>query len=205
MTVHDDGSGARLVAYLVPLPEATVGAAEVRAALPRLPAHLVPAGYALLPELPLNRHGKVDKRALPPPAYDAGGEHLPPATGTERVLAGIWATLLPGGPRDGAAIGRRDSFFDLGGHSLLAGPLTTRVTEALGVRLPVRALFDTPDLATMAAAIDAAGAAGGSVAAGPARSGASTAPGVRADAMLPTTSAPPCPPRHRPPRRSRCC
>ena len=186
VTVHDDGSGARLVAYLVPVPEATVGAAEVRVALRRrLPAHLVPAGYALLPELPLNRHGKVDERALPPPAYDAGGEHLPPATGTERVLAGIWAALLPGGPRDGAAIGRRDSFFDLGGHSLLAGPLTTRITEALGVRLPVRALFDTPDLATMAAAIDAAGAAGGSGAAGPARSGASTAPGVRDDAMLP--------------------
>ena len=196
VTVRDDGAGPRLVAYLVPVPGARTGPAEIRAALRRrLPAHLVPTGYALLPELPLNRHGKVDEKALPLPGYGAGGAHLPPATETERALARIWAALLPG--TDAAAVGRRDSFFDLGGHSLLAGPLTTRIADTLGVRLPLRALFDSPDLAAMAATIDTvrhtpapADAASGDVASSDAASGevapgdAATA-GVRADALLP--------------------
>jgi acyl carrier protein len=64
-----------------------------------------------------------------------------PEAGTEaeRAVHAIWREVL-GVP--GAAA--TDSFWELGGHSLLAMRLTSRVREALGVNLPVSALFEAP-------------------------------------------------------------
>ncbi|MFD1324090.1 non-ribosomal peptide synthetase [Micromonospora sonneratiae] len=188
VVVRDDGHGPRLVAYLVPAGAEPPSVAVIRSGLrQRLPDYLVPSGFAVLPELPLNSHGKLDQAALPPPE-DGRGDHQPPSTDTERALAAIWAKLLSSG-RPGAdgsddrrveSIGVRDSFFDLGGHSLLAGPLAARITATLGVGVPLRDLLEAADLAGMAALIDAA-------ASGPARTGAGrTAPStIRADAELP--------------------
>jgi hypothetical protein len=39
-------------------------------------------------------------------------------------------------------VGRLDDFFELGGDSLTAGKLVTRLREALGVELPIRAFFE---------------------------------------------------------------
>ncbi|WP_329102161.1 amino acid adenylation domain-containing protein [Micromonospora sp. NBC_01699] len=160
VTVRDDGTGPRLVAYLVAAVEAAPTPAVVRAGLrERLPDYLVPAHVVLLPELPLNSHGKLDLAALPAPAdRPADADHVPPRTPTERALAGIWAGLL-----DSDRVGARDNFFDLGGHSLLAGPLAARITAELGVDVPLRALFETADLAGLAERIDRAraGHAGG--------------------------------------------
>ncbi len=66
----------------------------------------------------------------------------------EETLAGLWAELL-GLDR----IGRRDGFFELGGHSLLAVRLQSRLSEALGVELPLTAIFTRPTLAALAEAI----------------------------------------------------
>ncbi|TMR14680.1 non-ribosomal peptide synthetase, partial [Nonomuraea zeae] len=54
------GGGRRLVAYVV----GTATPAEMHAALARrLPAYMLPAQYVPLPEIPLNRNGKVDRSA----------------------------------------------------------------------------------------------------------------------------------------------
>ncbi|HET9986428.1 MAG TPA: phosphopantetheine-binding protein, partial [Longimicrobiales bacterium] len=70
---------------------------------------------------------------------------------TEAVLAQIWAEVLK---RE--RIGRRESFLELGGHSLLAIRVLGRISKQLGVRLPLRSLFDAPTIAELAGMVDKA-------------------------------------------------
>ncbi len=136
-----DGSGGnRLVAFVVGAVPADLDR--------RLPAHMVPSGFVVLPELPLTPNGKVDRRALAavtPEAVPSRVEYLPPRNAAEEALARVWAEVL-GVDR----VGVRDDFFALGGHSLLGIRLLSRVEDLCGVRLPVRALFQAPTLGGMA-------------------------------------------------------
>ena len=97
----------------------------------------------------------------------------PPATPLEKAAARLWADLLGVEP---ARIGRHSSFFDLGGHSLSAAQLTTRVERALGVEIPLRALFERPTLAAFAEDLEAAGARPEVPGAGEPAAGAPSAP-----------------------------
>lgn len=142
-------AGPRLVAYLVGDDTTPDGPAARIALRRRMPEHLVPASFVRVPDLPTNRHGKLDLAALPRPGETGRPAHEAPATPTEKTLADIWAELLDTGP-----VGRHDNFFDLGGHSLLAATVATRIRAVLGVELPLRELFSTADLAGLAAVLD---------------------------------------------------
>ncbi|TGE01252.1 amino acid adenylation domain-containing protein [Methylobacterium nonmethylotrophicum] len=150
-----------LVAYVVPQAGHAPTAEDIDAHLARvLPAHMVPAFYRFIDAIPLTHNGKIDHRALPEPVGPEGRAGTPPASPTERWLAGHFADLL--GARDAC---REDSFFALGGHSLLATRLAARVREAFAVELPLRTLFEAPRLGDLAGRIDALRAGAGRAAA----------------------------------------
>jgi amino acid adenylation domain-containing protein len=76
---------------------------------------------------------------------DLATPYVEPRTDTERTLAGIWEEVLGIGP-----VGIHDDFHELGGHSLLALQVLSRVRQALGAALPLRAIFDAPTVARLA-------------------------------------------------------
>lgn len=139
----------------------------------RLPDFMVPAAFVLLDRLPLTPSGKVDRQALPAPdgtRPDLDQAYVAPRTDAERLLAGLWSELL-GIDQPGI----HDNFFtELGGHSLLATQVVSRLRLALQVEIPLRQFFETPTIAGLAAALEAAcpGAPGTSGRAGTAVAGA---------------------------------
>jgi amino acid adenylation domain-containing protein len=155
----------RLVAYVAGDAAADTLGHSLREQLrERLPEYMVPAAFVTLAALPLTANGKVDRRALAalrPQAAAAPG-WTPPRTPAEEILAGLWEEVLRA-----RGVGAHDNFFDLGGHSLLATQVVSRLRETFAVELPLRALFEAPTVAGLAARIEAARAAGSGPAAPP--------------------------------------
>jgi hypothetical protein len=155
VTQPDGAGGNRLLGYVVPAGEA-VNMASLTGALRReLPAYMIPRAIQALPELPLNRNGKLDRSALPvirrmprtlPSPYVA------PAKGTESRLASLWGELLSVEP-----VGATDDFFDLGGHSLLAAALVRRLRTDFAADLPMELVHLCPTVATLAVALTSQG------------------------------------------------
>ncbi|MEU6113069.1 amino acid adenylation domain-containing protein [Streptomyces sp. NPDC047117] len=125
---------------------ADVAVAAVREHAERaLPAWMRPAAYTVLPELPLTANGKVDRAALPHPEFRTAAAYRPPSGPVQELVAEVWQEVL-GLDR----VGADDDFFRIGGHSLLATRVLSRLSDATGCRLPLRAVFDHPVLESLA-------------------------------------------------------
>ncbi|MCW5626605.1 MAG: amino acid adenylation domain-containing protein, partial [Burkholderiales bacterium] len=156
--VSGEAGDRRLVAYVVPAAHAAMPpTAEMRRfAADRLPDYMVPATFVTLSALPLSTTGKVDRRALPAPAWDDAADATSAArTALEATLVAIWSSLLPA-----AAVGVHDNFFDLGGDSILAMQLASRAARA-GLSIAPAQVFEHQTIAGLAAAIERQGGAGG--------------------------------------------
>ncbi|HEY2389794.1 MAG TPA: amino acid adenylation domain-containing protein [Candidatus Angelobacter sp.] len=148
----DSNSTGRLVGYVVPRTAPGLDDAALRQFLQdKLPEYMIPAVYLRLTELPQLPNGKLDLRSLPDPATELRRMVVPPRTVIEEVLAEIWGHVL-----SVQSVNRTDDFFALGGHSLLATRIISRLRESFKIELPVRALFESPILASLAARIEAA-------------------------------------------------
>ena len=159
VVVREDQPGdVRLVAYLVP----AAGAALDRDALAqvmqslrtRLPQYMLPQHLVALAAIPLLPNGKVDRRALPPPASllaaaDDGAPRTGPRDERERIVLETMEKVLhlPG-------LGIHDDFFALGGHSLLAARLAAMLGSAFDIAVPMRMLFESPTAERLAQAIE---------------------------------------------------
>jgi amino acid adenylation domain-containing protein len=139
VVARQDGAGdRRLAAYVAAAGDPPPDREALRAfLLERLPEVMVPADLVLVPKLPLNANGKVDRRLLTDllDAAAQGGTRVLPRDVVELGLARLWEDLLGVRP-----IGVRDNFFALGGHSLLAVRLMVQVRNQFGCELPLGTL-----------------------------------------------------------------
>ncbi|HEX5184150.1 MAG TPA: non-ribosomal peptide synthetase [Allosphingosinicella sp.] len=145
--------GHELVAWLLLAPGASPTGEEMRDFLAKkLPDYMMPAAFVRLDALPLNANGKIDRAALPAPGEDnrlGGRAFSAPGTPVEERLAEIIAGMLGRGP-----VGIDDNFFLLGGHSLLGTQVVLRASDAFGIDLTLRHLFQAPTIRTLAALIE---------------------------------------------------
>jgi acyl carrier protein len=149
--LREDAPGQqRLVAYATGEAGAELTAAELRAHVAaQVPQYMVPGAYVVLERLPVTSNGKVDRRALPAPERASENEYVEPRTEVEELLAQIFAEVL-----HLERVGATDGFFELGGHSLLATQVVARLRRMLGIRMPLRALFEQPTVEALAGIVE---------------------------------------------------
>jgi len=125
-TVQETAPGVkRLVAYVVGGEGHQPEPARVRDGLREtMPDFMVPAVLMVLPALPLNANGKVDRRALPDPEV-AATVSREVSGAAESALAAAFAEAL-----SVSRVGASDSFFDLGGDSIRAIQVVSRLRAA---------------------------------------------------------------------------
>ena len=151
---QDGMENPRLVAYIV-LDGAQVGptVTELRELLrSRLPAYMMPAIFVVMPDLPMNSNGKLDREALPAPVAAnvlPDENYLAPRTVLEEKLSALVANLL-----GVAQVGVNDNLFLIGGHSLFGTQLIARMRDNFGVELPLRSVFESPTPALLAQEIE---------------------------------------------------
>ncbi|MGX1852808.1 amino acid adenylation domain-containing protein [Streptomyces sp. NPDC055299] len=151
---EEAGGDRRLVAYVVLTDKEAVADGLREQLAGALPDYMVPAAVVALPDMPLTPQGKLDRKALPAPELHTAPRGREPRNPAEAILCGLFADVLG---LDRVTID--DDFFDLGGHSLLATRLVSRARAALGVELPIRALFEARTVAALAGQLDSADAA----------------------------------------------
>ena len=139
-----DGEPA-VVAYVV-VDGATPALAQVRTRLRRwLPEYALPVSVARVPMIPLTRNGKVDRGALPEPVAERPVAVAPPASGMERLVAGVWCEVLAT-----HQVGVEQNFFDLGASSVSVVRAQQELQRVLARPVPVTVLFEHPTVRTLA-------------------------------------------------------
>ncbi|MEV0367319.1 amino acid adenylation domain-containing protein [Nocardia fusca] len=152
----DPRTGDRLVGYVVPSGAAGLDTGRIQSELAqRLPSYMVPSVFVELDALPLNANGKLDRRALPEPVFEARAFRAP-STPIEEIVANTFAEVL-GVDR----VGADDDFFELGGNSLVATQVAARLGKALDTTVPVRALFEASTVAGLAVRVEQHAGSGG--------------------------------------------
>jgi non-ribosomal peptide synthetase component E (peptide arylation enzyme)/aryl carrier-like protein len=113
VAARDDGTGVRLVGYVVPEPGVDPGTDWRVQLRDRLPEPMIPTSWATLDHLPLTPNGKLDRKNLPTPTAPTTHTHVPPASPAERAVAEAWGAVIG---LDRVSVD--DNFFEVGGDSI---------------------------------------------------------------------------------------
>lgn len=149
---RQDSNGSNYLCAYVVLTKETAASELRQYLLSFLPDFMMPSAFEVMEALPRTFNGKLDRRALPQPGQQREKqEEISQAARNpiEDILSSIWSQVL-GVP----SVGLHDNFFELGGHSLLAAQMITRACEAFLVQVPLRAIFESPTIASLAKYIE---------------------------------------------------
>ncbi|MCK4762052.1 MAG: amino acid adenylation domain-containing protein, partial [Candidatus Aminicenantes bacterium] len=109
-----------------------------------LPDYMIPSRVVFLDNIPLNANGKVDRRALPEPEFEASAvQYAPPRGESEEKLVEIWSQVLG---MESSSIGIDANFFEIGGHSLKATMLVAKIHKAFNVSIKLADIFRKPSI-----------------------------------------------------------
>ncbi|MCE7009273.1 amino acid adenylation domain-containing protein [Kibdelosporangium philippinense] len=134
-----------LVAYVVGLRQ------DLREYLAdRLPEYLVPSVFVPLERMPLSANGKVDRNALPDPAFSAPDD-TELAGAVEMELAALWQRVLKV-----RRVGALTNFFHAGGHSLLATRLVAEIRRRWQADISISTVFAHQTLRDLAGVVELA-------------------------------------------------
>ena len=158
-----DETNKRLVAYVVPAPQAawkvdarSGTSKDLRTMLERfLPFYMVPSHFVQLEALPINQQtGKLERKALPATRVARPGveERTPlPMNATEgerrQALRELWGEVLD---VDGDSLQDDWNFFDLGGHSLAGLEITLGIERVFGIELSGAEVYEYPTIGELA-------------------------------------------------------
>ncbi|MCK4260471.1 MAG: amino acid adenylation domain-containing protein [Halanaerobiales bacterium] len=115
-----------------------------------LPDYMIPSYFVQLKKIPLNKNGKLDRKALSEPEGNirTGVAYEAPRNEVEEKLASIWMEVLAV-----EKVGINDDFFDLGGHSLKVTILVSKIHKEFDVGIPLDEVFKRPTIKEFAAYI----------------------------------------------------
>ncbi|NDJ57520.1 amino acid adenylation domain-containing protein [Enterobacteriaceae bacterium 4M9] len=147
--VREDKPGQlQLVGYAVAR-EPGVDSTELRNYLRQsLPEYMIPVAIMLLPALPVTPNGKIDRRALPAPTFQAAS-YRQPTNEREQLLATLFGELL-----NIEQVDIDQSFFEMGGDSITAIQLVARLRQASWVLTP-RQVFEHKSVCALARIMEA--------------------------------------------------
>ncbi|PYI32190.1 hypothetical protein BP00DRAFT_473498 [Aspergillus indologenus CBS 114.80] len=163
VTAQGDADAQYLLAYVVfhRNQQQQLSAKEQRTfvdALPPrlpLPQYMWPAAMVIADSLPVNAHGKVDRRAIEALPYDVTApvkttDSDSSVNEAEAHLRVLWEEVLPPAAAQLHHIGPKSDFFHVGGNSMLLVKLQQSITRAFGKKVALVELFERTTLAQMA-------------------------------------------------------
>ncbi|RYP79598.1 hypothetical protein DL770_006599 [Monosporascus sp. CRB-9-2] len=153
--------GESLVAHATVKPDyqRVVNDGELRSILGRLrlPQYFIPAAIILLPSLPTNANGKLDRKAIAnlplPSAQDDERGQQETMNIREGELRLLWERVLSTTATAGRRITPSSDFFLLGGNSMLLMRLQAAIRESMGINVSTRILYRESTLSAMAQAL----------------------------------------------------
>ena len=151
---QDKQAEKALVAFLVPqnMPEKNKEESFLEAVRMKLenalPTYMIPSAIAVIAAIPLNKNGKLDRKALPEVSISGNSAYIAPRTEKERILCQLFEQIL-----HLDVVGIHDNFFAMGGHSLLAARLCHELSQQYGMRLTVSDIFEQKNPEALAACL----------------------------------------------------